>query len=299
MAAEKKVRIRLDLRYLGTGFHGWASQPGLRTVQGEVEKALFTLLRVEVALTVAGRTDAGVHAAAQVANFDVEPERVERLSREGSFEAGLESLHGRLNGLLARGSQGAGADVVVTGVQVVSEDFDARFSALARHYSYRISDEVATNDPLTAAAVWWVPARLDVEQMERAGASLIGEHDFLSFCKPREGATTIRTLTRLEVQRTPHGVEVRLSADAFCHSMVRSIVGALVEVGRGRRSAQWLEELVRNPGRENAAPIAPAHGLTMMGVDYPSEGEWRAQQGVTRRVRSLVDSREDTPCDCE
>lgn len=281
------VRVRLDLGYRGTQFHGWARQPGLRTVQGVIEEALFTLLREEVTLTVAGRTDAGVHAAAQVATFDVEAEKIARLSREATLERGLAALRNRLNALLARSSAGPGADAVIVRASTVSTDFDARFSALTRHYRYRMSDRVETNDPLTDETVWWVGSSLNVEAMQEAARELLGEHDFLSFCKPREGATTIRTLKQLEVLRTPSGIEVTLAADAFCHSMVRSIVGALVEVGKGRREAEWVRKLVEMPSREQAAPIAPAHGLTLIGVDYPSEDQWQAQQQLARRVRSL------------
>lgn len=284
---EDTVRVRLDLAYLGTAFHGWALQPQLRTVQGEVEQALATLLRTPVTLTVAGRTDAGVHAAAQVANFDVEQSRISRLNRAGDFEAGLAALQGRLNGLLSRGSEAAGADVVVKSVRVVTADFDARFSALKRHYCYRISDRVETNDPLTGATVWWSSAPLDVDVMQAEVNCLLGEHDFLSFCKPREGATTIRTLEEARVERTPAGIEVHLSADAFCHSMVRSVVGALVEVGRGRRPRGWIEQLVGEPSRAHSVPIAPAHGLTLIAVEYPGGDEWADQQKRTRRFRSL------------
>lgn len=284
---EPVVRVRLDLAYLGTAFRGWARQPGLRTVQGEVEEALATLLRTPVTLTVAGRTDAGVHAAAQVANFDVEQSRISKLNRAGDFEAGMAALQGRLNGLLSRGSEVAGADVVVKSVRVVSGDFDARFSALKRHYCYRISDRVETNDPLTATTMWWIGAQLDVSAMQAEATCLLGEHDFLSFCKPREGATTIRTLEEVRVQRSSTGIEVRLSADAFCHSMVRSVVGTLVEVGRGRRPSGWVKQLVEQPSRSHSVPIAPAHGLTLVAVEYPGEDEWADQQKRTRRLRSL------------
>ncbi|MDO5048724.1 MAG: tRNA pseudouridine(38-40) synthase TruA [Actinomycetaceae bacterium] len=283
------LRVRLDIRYRGTAFHGWAAQPGLVTVQGAVEDALGLLLRVPVTLTVAGRTDAGVHALAQVAHFDVEESRVRALARDGALENGLQLLRNRLNTLLARGSDSPGSDVVILAVRAVNADFDARFSAVQRRYRYRISDSVTTRDPLTADAVWWVNYALDVDAMSRAAQHLLGEHDFLSFCKPREGATTIRTLRAITVSRDEHGIFVELRADAFCHSMVRSIVGALVEVGRGRRSDLWVKELVDNPGRLKPAPVAPAHGLTMLGVDYPDPKHWADQQHQTRRRRGECD----------
>ena len=319
-----RVRVRLDLAYDGTAFRGWAAQPGLRTVEGELTSAISTVVRAPVSLTVAGRTDAGVHARHQVAHVDLSAQAWAALAGargratpggDGGSPAG-DVLVARVNGLLARGASLAGvagqrgsADLVVTAARAVSGDFDARFSALGRHYRYRISDSVLGRDPLRRADEWWLDrGRLDVPAMREAAAPLLGEHDFLSYCKPRDGATTIRTLRELDVERiggTPGGeggigtgtgpdtgtrpdagiVEIRVSADAFCHSMVRSLVGALVEVGLGRRPATWPRELLGAGSRESAAPLAPACGLTLDGVDYPPEGEWAERARLSRRRR--------------
>lgn len=281
------VRLRLTIAYLGTAFHGWATQPGLRTVQGELESALTTVLRVPVTLTVAGRTDAGVHARNQVAHCDVPAEAVDALTRTADRHDALIGLRRRVNALVARGASVPGGDLIIREVETVADTFDARFSALARHYEYYLSDGISGHDPLCAQTVWWTGDRhLSVTAMTEAAALLLGTHDFLSFCKPREGATTIRTLRTIDVVRHPHHVAVVLSADAFCHSMVRSIVGALVDIGHGKKDIEWMRRLVSEPSRIAAAPVAPPHGLTLTGVDYPDESAWAARQLKTRRVRS-------------
>ena len=315
------IRVRLDLAYDGTHFHGWAAQVGLRTVEGEVGAALGVLARSEVRLTVAGRTDAGVHASHQVAHVDLPVALWEGLAQRGRSGAGVasaideggavddeaagEALVARLNGLLAR-SHGLCAqerrltvvrgtcDVIVHSARVVNPDFDARFSALGRHYVYVIADRRAERHPVDRLSQWWVDrGTLDVEAMNLAAGYLVGEHDFLSFCKPREGATTIRTLRQLHFLRggAPAGELVRaaVSADAFCHSMVRSLVGACVEVGLGRKPAQWVADLLEERSRQGAAPLAPAHGLTLSSVEYPPQHEWASRAVQARRRRD---------CDC-
>lgn len=321
------VRVRLDLAYDGTAFRGWAAQPGLRTVEGELTAAISTVVRTPVVLTVAGRTDAGVHARHQVAHVDVATDAWQVLgaSRGHQGRAVEELLVARLNGLLARGASLSGtggqrgsSDVVVARARVVTTDFDARFSALGRHYCYRISDSLASRDPMRRRDVWWLDrGPLDVAAMGASASALLGGHDFLSYCKPREGATTIRTLRELAVRRVDWAggasdagrqacdgsgdagtgdagreacggrgpLEVAVSADAFCHSMVRSLVGALVEVGLGRRAVDWPAQLLQTPSRQAAAPLAPACGLTLEGVDYPSQGEWAARARLARRRR--------------
>ena len=292
-------RIRLDLAYDGTFFSGWAAQPGLRTVEGVLTAALATVLREPVRLTVAGRTDAGVHAAGQVAHFDVSPGAWGALpGRSGRRpEAALLT---RLAGVLAREAQeslvrtprGAG-DVVVTGARIVPEAFDARFGALTRRYAYRIADAGAPRDPARRATVLWLPDALDVEAMDVSARRLLGEHDFLSYCKPRQGATTIRTLRALEWRRAVAGpdaglVVLSVVADAFCHSMVRSLVGAGLAVGQGRKPATWPGELLATRTRQGAAPVAPPHGLTLEEVTYPGDDELAAQAErarITRRLR--------------
>ena len=292
-------RIRLDLAYDGTFFSGWAAQPGLRTVEGVLTSALATVLREPVRLAVAGRTDAGVHAAAQVVHLDVSPEAWAALPGR-SDRLPEAALLTRMAGVLAREAQtslprtprGAG-DVVVTGARIVPEAFDARFGALSRRYTYRIADADAPRNPARRATVLWLPDRLDVEAMEASAKPLLGEHDFLSYCKPRQGATTIRTLRTLEWRRAAAGpdaglVTLSVVADAFCHSMVRSLVGAGLAVGQGRRPAAWPGELLAARSRDGAAPVAPPHGLTLEEVVYPADDELAAQAERARATRRLT-----------
>ncbi|MDO4242521.1 MAG: tRNA pseudouridine synthase A [Actinomyces sp.] len=313
--AGSALRVRLDLSYDGGAFSGWAAQPGRRTVEGVLTEALAAVLRHPARLTVAGRTDAGVHAAGQVAHLDVPVGAWQALpGRSGrSPEA---ALRARLAGVLARETMtshragGLGplprgaSDVVVHGVRVVPADFDARFGALARHYRYRIADALAPREPWRRAQVLWEPQELDVAAMSQAAAPLTGEHDFLSYCRPRARASTVRTLTAASWLRPPlpgggpagptGGVDAGLvvldvSADAFCHSMVRSLVGACLEVGRGRRPVTWPAEILAARSRQRAAPVAPAHGLTLIGVDYPGDEELAAQAARARVLRSAGD----------
>lgn len=291
--APSTLRVRLDLAYDGAAFSGWAAQPGLRTVEGVLTAALSTVLRVPVRLTVAGRTDAGVHAAAQVAHLDV-PVEAWRALPGRSDRTPAQALATRLAGVLARralaGPRGA-ADVVITGARVVPDGFDARFSALRRRYAYRIADAVSPHDPLRRGHVLWVRDRLDVEAMEESAAPLLGEHDFLSYCRPRAGATTIRTLSGLTWRREsgPGGdaglVVLSATADAFCHSMVRSLVGAGLAVGRGSRPPAWPGELLTGHSREVAAPVAPPHGLILEAVDYPDDDDLAGRAVRARRLR--------------
>lgn len=284
--ASQTQRIRLDCAYKGTHFHGWAKQPGMRTVQGVIEDALTLIFRGPVELTVAGRTDAGVHAQAQTAHFDVNVLDLLRVTKEEVSESTLQMLTRRLNRLVGRpreNSKGE-ADLLIYRLTAVDASFDARFAAVRRHYVYRLSGGEMRN-PLYGDLAWWVDADLDLTAMREAALLLVGERDFLSFCKPREGASTVRTLEKLDLVTSSVGLEIHLSADAFCHSMVRSIVGALVEVGRGRRTCAWVQDLVANPSRIGAAPLAPPHGLVLAKVDYPRAEDWAEQQRVTRRFR--------------
>ena len=289
-------RIRLDLAYDGTFFSGWAAQPGLRTVEGVLTSALVTVLREPVRLTVAGRTDAGVHAAAQVVHFDASPEAWAALPGR-SDRLPEAALLTRLAGVLAREAQaslprtprGAG-DIVVTGARSVPEAFDARFGALSRRYTYRIADAAAPRDPARRATVLWLPDRLDIQAMEASAEPLLGEHDFLSYCKPRQGATTIRTLRTLTWRRAAGGpdaglVVLTVVADAFCHSMVRSLVGAGLAVGQGRKPVTWPGELLAARTRDGAAPVAPPHGLTLEEIVYPADDELAAQAERARTTR--------------
>jgi tRNA pseudouridine38-40 synthase len=263
------MRIRLDVAYDGAGFHGWAAQPGLRTVEGELSAALATVLRLpSVDLTCAGRTDTGVHARGQVVHADLDqlPEGTERLAR-------------RVNGVLT-------ADLRVLRVAEAPAGFDARFSALWRRYAYRVADRPASADPLRRGYVLTWPRPVDERLMNAAALGLLGEHDFASFCKRREGATTVRTLLDLSWSRDPDGVLVaHVRADAFCHSMVRSLVGCLMTVGEGRRPAEWAAGVLVAAQRDSAVAVAPAHGLTLEEVGYPPDAELGARVEITRARR--------------
>jgi tRNA pseudouridine38-40 synthase len=258
--------------YDGTDFSGWAPQPGLRTVCGVLDGALTTVLRVPVGLTVAGRTDAGVHATGQVAHAELP------VDLDPSW-------------LVRRLARFLPPDVRVRAVSPVPPDFDARFSALRRHYRYRLTVAAHGPEPLRARDTLSWPHPVDLDAVAAASAALLGEHDFAAFCKRREGATTVRELQRFTWSRDEDSVLVaELSADAFCHSMVRSLVGALLDVGRGRRGVDWPQSLLHRELRANEVPVAPAHGLTLVGVDYPPDHELAARVATTRRLRSPRES---------
>jgi tRNA pseudouridine38-40 synthase len=264
------VRLRLSIAYDGTDFSGWARQPARRTVQETLEQGLSTVLRHPVELTVAGRTDAGVHATGQVAHCDVP---------RAAWEEQASRLVRRLRGVLP-------PDVAVSAVEAAHPDFDARFAALRRHYVYRLTDHPAGPPPLRRHDTVGWPRALDADAMAAAAAHLLGEHDFAAFCRRREGATTIRTLLALDVTRDEAIVDVGASADAFCHSMVRSLVGALLAVGEGRRAPEWPAELLTRTERASEVPVAPAAGLTLVRVDYPADDEFAARALVTRARRA-------------
>ncbi len=287
------TRIRLDLAYDGTSFAGWARQPGLRTVQGVLEEALATIFRrtpPAPTLTVAGRTDAGVHARGQVAHLDLDDEQLaglERPRRSPKHESTLpapEALVKRLNGIA-----GLSSDVYVKRATVAPEGFDARFSAVWRRYEYRIADASAERNPLQRHSTLWYPVDLDAEAMDRAARMLLGLHDFAAYCRPREGATTIRTLQSFGWERDADGVLVaRLQADAFCHSMVRNLVGAAVAVGEGRLQPDDLLRLLEAGERTSAFVVVPAKGLTLLEVGYPADAELAARAELTRARRELT-----------
>lgn len=243
-------------------------------MQGVLEEALATLLRTPVALTVAGRTDAGVHATGQVAHADIPAGAVEP-----------PELAHRLARLLP-------VDVRVPAVTEVPGEFDARFSALRRHYCYRVCDAPWGTDPLARHHTLGWHRPLDIAAMNAASTMLLGEHDFAAYCRRREGATTVRTLQRLDWNRPEtHLLVAHVVADAFCHSMVRSLVGALLAVGEGRRPPTWTVSLLARHDRASEVPVVPAHGLTLAAVDYPPEDELRARAELTRAVRAAPPSR--------
>jgi tRNA pseudouridine38-40 synthase len=241
--------VRLDLAYDGTAFHGWARQQGQRTVQGVLESALERLTRSSVRLSVAGRTDRGVHAEWQVASFVLpappDPAEIQR----------------RLNRFLA-------PEVVIRAARLAPDGFDARRSASSRQYAYRIETGPHPS-PFDARFVWHRPGRLHLPAMRAAARHLVGEHDFGSFCRaPGNGASTVRTLRRLSIAAEGSRVVVRARADAFLHQMVRSLVGTLVAVGSGRLDADSMPELIVARARAAAGPVAPPHGLTLEHVTY-------------------------------
>ena len=274
------VRLRLDIAYDGTEFAGWAVQAGQRTVAGVLDDALSTVFRVPVQLRAAGRTDAGVHATGQVAHVDVPADVLSnaypRTTREGESE---------FLPLIRRLARFLPVDVRVVDINRAAAGFDARFSALRRHYVYRLSTAPYGVEPREARYVTAWPRPLDVEAMSAASRNLVGLHDFAAFCRQREGATTIRDLQRLEWFRDGDRVTAYVSADAFCWSMVRSLVGALLAVGEHRREPGWCAGLLTATQRSSDFAAAPPHGLTLVGVDYPPDDQLEARTKVTRDLR--------------
>ena len=266
------TRLRLDLSYDGSGFHGWSLQPGLRTVQEVLQEALGRALALPAgpALTVAGRTDAGVHARGQVAHADV---------AAAAWEAAETAAAHRLARQLP-------PDVRVRAIGRAPGGFDARFSALWRRYSYRVCDDPAAADPLRRHDTLWYPRPVDIAPMNEAARACLGERDFAAFCRRREGASTVRELLELEWARPAPGVAVAtVTADAFCHNMVRALVGGLLAVGDGRRPAGWLAGVLAAAVRDPAVIVAPPHGLCLEEVRYPADAELAARAGLTRRFR--------------
>ncbi len=266
------VRLRLDLGYDGAQFHGWAIQPGTRTVEGVLARALALVLRTPQppVLTVAGRTDAGVHARGQAAHLDV-PEQV--------WAATAPTALRRLNRVLP-------ADVRVRSIRAAPAGFDARFSALWRRYSYRVCDGPACADPLRRHDTLWHRLPVEPGSMNEAAAACLGEHDFAAFCRRRPGASTVRELLRLDWRRDEAGVVVgTVVADAFCHNMVRALAGALLAVGDGRKPVGWLAGVLAAAVRDPAVTVAPPHPLCLEEVGYPQDAELAARARLTRRVR--------------
>ncbi|HAT1145553.1 TPA: tRNA pseudouridine(38-40) synthase TruA [Corynebacterium striatum] len=278
------VRLRLDLAYDGTDFHGWARQKGdLRTVQGILEDNLSMILRHDVELTVAGRTDAGVHSAGQVAHFDVPSEALDQRSIDGDPA----KLVRRLAKLLPE-------DVRVHACTAAPEGFDARFSALQRHYVYRITTHPRGALPTRARDTAQWPKPVDIDAMQEAATTLVGLHDFAAFCKAKPHATTIRDLHSFEwvdvsTPTEPQLYEARVCADAFCWSMVRSLVGCCLRVGEGARDVDFAAAMLAESQRSSQIPLAPAKGLSLVRVDYPADEELAARAAVTRDRRAADD----------
>jgi tRNA pseudouridine38-40 synthase len=281
------VRVRLDVAYDGGPFSGWAVQPGLRTVQGALEEALALILRRPARVVVAGRTDAGVHARGQVVHLDLASAEWTALPRRS--DAGPEEvLARRLRGALSRVLGDETGAVEVRRAVVAPGGFDARFSALWRRYSYRIADRPEHWDPTMRGITLWHKAALDVGRMNGAAAQLLGLQDFLAFCKPREGSTTVRELQELSFERSHEGIVVaHIRADAFCHNMVRALVGSALRVGEGLERPEWLHERMLARVRDAKTRLAPAHPLVLEEVGYPETGEEMAARA--NRTRALRD----------
>ncbi|WP_022883244.1 tRNA pseudouridine synthase A [Glaciibacter superstes] len=287
------TRIRLDIAYDGTDFSGWARQPGERTVQGQIEAVLATILRRHPpypTLVVAGRTDAGVHAVGQVAHLDLTDDQCRALLRRRHGKGkpkpvptlADEIVH-RLRGIL--NSQ---PDIMILGASVPPPGFDSRFSAIWRRYEYRLADSSALHDPLQRVRTTWHHASLDLESMDAAAATLVGLHDFAAYCKRRPGATTIRTLQDFRWRRDGDGLLIAsLKADAFCHSMVRALVGATVAVGEGKLAGSRLVDLRIDRARTSEFAVMPARGLTLIQVGYPADAELALRAAETRARREL------------
>ena len=274
---DERIRLRLDVSYDGTGFSGWAAQPTRRTVAGALVEALDLVLGAGTAtgLTVAGRTDAGVHATGQVCHLDLPAE---------VWRQHADRLLRRLARLLP-------TDVRVREMTEVPADFDARFSATFRRYEYRVTDARYGAEPLRRHEVLAWPRPLDLAALNAAAAGLVGEHDFAAYCRRKENATTLREVTRLDWRRDPDGILVAtVQADAFCQAMVRSLVGAMLVAGDGRRPVEWPGTLLTRRERSSEVTVAPAHGLTLVEVGYPADpAEYARRADLTRRLRVPVE----------
>ena len=275
-------RLRIDIAYDGTAFFGWATQPDQRTIQDLVEEAVARISRGDVESVVAGRTDAGVHATGQVIHIDL-PDAV--------FADGLtyRDLRYKLNRILDE-------DVRIMEISDAPEGFHARFSALRRIYTYKILDNNEVIAPLSRydVAPWYRP--LDVDLMNKASALVLGHHDFAAFCKFKEGGTTIRTLEKYQWHRDSEGLLIaEVVADAFCYSMVRNLVGAVVCVADGRKDPSWMAELLANKERVSDSLVFPARGLSLTRVEYPSNDELldRARVTIGKRGQSAAAEGED------
>ena len=261
-------RLRLDIAYDGTHFFGWATQPGHRTLQDLVEEAISRISQTNIDSIVAGRTDAGVHATGQVIHVDVPDAMFDR-------ELTYLDLRYKLNRILDE-------DVRIMNVSDAPQGFHARFSALRRYYSYKILDNNDVIAPLSRHDVtsWYRP--LDAVRMNEASELLLGHHDFAAFCKFKVGGTTSRTLEKYEWRRSDEGLLVAdVVADAFCYSMVRNLVGAVVCVADGRQSPDWIEQLLANKERVSDSLVFPARGLTLYQVDYPSNDQLLERAKIT------------------
>ena len=275
------IRFRMDLSYEGSEFAGWAKQPGLRTVQGTLLDALeliFGKTENYFSMRVAGRTDAGVHAEAQVIHLDLSSSQLKRLGRSDNVPA-------KLNSLLPR-------EIRIKTFEKAPKDFDARFAASFRRYRYTIADSVSGWNPLFSRTRLWVTYELDTKAMQLAANELLGLHDFAAFSKPKANATAIRELKHLKISRNKslgNVIEIELKADAFAHNMVRSIVGALVKVGAGKSTPKDVAKALKSKHRGHGFKVVGPEGLSLVEVGYPANRDMAKQRAKARNMRSLGD----------
>jgi len=251
-------RLRIDLTYDGSDLSGWAKQPGLRTVQEEVETALSTITRSKAATIVAGRTDAGVHAKHQVFHVDL------------PADIDIENLAFRLNQILK-------SDIRILSAMKAPEYFHARFGATSRRYQYKIIDGGQVTAPLDRydSAEWF--RSLDIDLMNQACQLILGEHDFFTFCKHRQGMSTVKNLMKFDWHRDEKGVVIGvIEANSFGYNMVRNLVGAAVCVGEGRFEPSWLRKILDEKVRVSDSYVFPAKGLTLLSIQYPPAGQYLA-----------------------
>lgn len=262
------IRIRGEVAYDGKDFSGWGFQPDRRTVQGSLEEAFTQIIGGDrTVVQCAGRTDAGVHASGQVMHLDIPVEWSERLS----------DLAYKVNAILDD-------DVVVKALVHTNQNFDARFAALSRSYTYFIQEGL--RDPLTRDRVYQHRAYLDVEAMNDASQVLLGLHDFSAFCKKTDYGTSIRNLKKFTWTRTSDGlIRVDITSDAFCYSMVRALVGAVISIGEGKRTKEWLAGYLAKGEKDPAVYLVPGHPLTLVAVEYPEESEYADRIKKTLKTR--------------
>ena len=284
LSVDGPFRFRIDLAYDGTEFYGWAKQLGLRAVQSDLVEALeviFGETEDDFSMRVAGRTDAGVHAEGQVVHIDLTKAQVKRLGRNTDVE-------GRLNKLLTRG------DIWVKRFEPAPSGFDARFSAINRRYIYKIADKASPKSPQIVRYALYHLRKLDEKKMHDASQALLGLHDFASYCKPRAFGSTIRHLQKISVKRKNGVIEIELTADAFAHNMVRSIVGALIKVGDGKATKEDLARVLAMRKRTSTGwKVVEPHGLTLMQIGYPADSKLGAQAEATMRIRTEQDLEDD------
>jgi len=280
LTADGLFRFKLEIAYDGTDFAGWAKQPKLRTVQGEIIRGLEKIFgkdKDDFGMRVAGRTDKGVHANSQIAHVDLSEKQLKRIGRGHPVAE-------RLNRIID-------GDVRIISFEPAAPGFDARFSALFRRYRYSIADKSVTPNPMLSRFALTVPWALDVAPMNEAAKEFYGLKDFRAYCKEREGTTTIRVLREIVVKRRKADgvIEIEIEADAFCHNMVRSIVGALMAAGSGRATTEDIRKSLTGKRNDHAYKVQSPHGLSLIKIAYPPKSKLAEQAMLAKRVRTLDD----------